>query len=193
MFALLGGTGIGWVGSGSTEVQLTMPFAPGLAWARFAHLAPELGLFATPLVLISLQARLQFVTGTTDVRVTDRAACGEDLLCSAPRGSAAGFVKATLFGAPPARNLRPYVSLALGGGSIRYVVGTAGNPRICGPNANEPCFDTVSAGPVIGGPGVGLQYRVAGGFALVAAVELKIGAPRVAFNIDANVGAALGF
>lgn len=190
VFTLLGGTGLGWA-SGVAEVHAEEVHA-GLARTRAAHVLPELGLFVTPRVLMSVQVRLQFISGATDLPVTDPVVCGGDFICSAPRTAAAGFVKATLFGGAPSRALRPYVSLALGAGAIRHVVQNHGE-HTCGASRTESCFDTLSGGPLLAGPGVGLHYHLAGGFSVVAGIEVQVGAPRFTLNADANVGASVRF
>jgi hypothetical protein len=193
MVGLVAGTGIGWT-TGSGDVNADARVKPGLAPALALQLGPEVGYHVTRRLLLSVAARLQLFTGTNDrhlMRAPEFAAdCGGDFVCSSPRSAFAALAKATVFGGE--RDLRPYFSFALGGGTIRH---TASFPtqKVCGPTGTSTCIDTVSAGPVLFGPGGGVRYRVASAVDLVAGLELLFAAPRFTFNVDVNAGAAVSF
>jgi hypothetical protein len=191
--ALVGGTGIGWA-TGRGDINADARVKPGLAPALTLQLGPEVGYRVTPRLLISVAARLQLFTGTNDLHLMHTpefaAECGGDFVCSSPRGAFAALAKATLFGG--GRDLRPYVSFALGGGTIRHTA-TLPSQKMCGPTGTSPCVDTVSAGPVLFGPGAGVRYRVASALDLVAGLELLFAAPLFTFNVDVNGGAAVSF
>ncbi len=51
-------------------------------------------------------------------------------------------------------------------------------------------MDTVAGGPVLFGPGVGFQYRVADAVGLVAEIGGLVGVPNFTVNVDLNVGVA---
>lgn len=192
---LTGGVGAGWA-SGSGDVNVGAMAKPGLAPAGVAHLAPEVGYFVRPRVLVSISARLQFLTGTNDLHLPMEPAyaemCGGNFVCEGPRSALAGFARATIFGADATRDLRPYASFAIGGGTLRYPMAFPSQKR-CGSSGVEACVDTITTGPLFAGPGVGVRYRVAGALDLVAGLEALVGGPRFAFNVDANLGAAVSF
>ncbi len=193
MVTLVAGTGVGWA-SGNGDLTGEPASSAGLAWARTAHLVPQLGYFVTPRLLISLQMRLQFISGVSEVHLPDNVnGCGADHICSAPPGAIAGFLKGTWFVAHPSnKRVRSFLSLAVGAGAIRHA---AANDlvRICGSSRNEICVDTYSGGPLFLVPGVGLHLRLWRDLDLVLASELALGVPRRTFNVDADVGASFGF
>ena len=91
------GSGVGWA-TGSGEISSSHVASPaGVRAAQIVHLAPELGYFLSPDLLLSVQARIQFLSGLT-------AACAG---CASPPSTAiAAFAKLTwLFGSD---KLRPY-------------------------------------------------------------------------------------
>jgi hypothetical protein len=51
-------------------------------------------------------------------------------------------------------------------------------------------MDTVAAGPVLFGPGVGFQYHVSDAVGLVVEIDGLLGAPHFTANADLNVGVA---
>jgi hypothetical protein len=193
--ALLGGVGAGWA-SGSAEVNTDLVARAGMAPAGVAHVAPEVGFFLVPRLLLSISMRLQFLTGTNELRLPPGSAphddCGQDGICAGARNALAGFARATFFGADMTRSFRPYVSLAIGGGRLRYPVSFPSR-MLCGPQGNSTCVDTITTGPFFAGPGVGLRYRVVGAVDVVAGLEVLLGGPRFAFNADLNAGAAVSF
>ena len=192
LIALVAGGGVGWA-SGNGDVT-GKPAAPsGLAWARLVHVAPEVGYFVKPRLLIAAQARVQFVSGVSDLYPSaSTMGCGSQTVCSGPRTAFAAFLKAALFAPRSASALRSYLSLAVGGGSIRYVVANPSLP-ICGPDRIQTCVDSYSGGPLFLVPGAGVHVGLWEGLDLVAAAELALGVPSPTFNLDANVGLAYGF
>jgi hypothetical protein len=193
--AMLGGVGAGYA-SGYGDVNADAKVAPGVAPAGTVHFQPEVGYQVTPRLLLSLSARLELTTGTTALHLSPDPAnakeCGGDFVCDPRHVDLAAFARATLFTADQSQNLRPYVSFALGAGAIPYTV-TFQNVRMCGATGAEACVDTLTPGPILGGPGGGVRYRFAGAVDLVAGVEILVGGPRFALNADANLGAAVLF
>jgi hypothetical protein len=194
--ALLGGVGVGYA-SGFGDVSADAQVSPGLAPAGTVHFQPEVGFLVTPRLLLSLSARLELVTGTTDRQLSmsdpqHATECGGNYVCEAKHNGFAAFARATYFTSDQSHDLRPYVSIALGGGEIAYRVTFPSIP-FCGPSGKDPCVDTTSSGPVMGGPGGGVHYRVADALDLVAGLEILLGGPRTTFNADANLGAAVLF
>src|SRR4029077_8491605 len=126
-----GGTGVG-MASGTGEETGNSVVSPGVDWTRMGHLAPEIGYFATPRVMIGVQARLQMVTGATPYHVPDPAVgeCGSDHICAPSTGAIAGLLKVTWFLADPASAFGPSLSLSAGGGTIRHV-SRVSSPATC--------------------------------------------------------------
>jgi hypothetical protein len=181
--ALLGGSGVGWMtGSGDVNpAHRTDP--PGLAWARAFHVTPEVGYFLRPDLLLSLQARIQLVTGVTPEVCPAGTTCG-----APPKWALAGLAKATWFLGAGA--LRPYLSAAAGVGTIRLV---AAFPQYPDCPAGTACVDSITAGAVLVGPGAGIVYDLAPRVGLVAGVATELAFPRFTFNVDLNAGVAARF
>jgi hypothetical protein len=180
------GSGLGWT-SGTGEVNSVHRVSPaGFAPAQLGHVAPELGYFVRPGLLLSLQGRIQLVTG-----VTSDPACASG--CSSPPTTAlAAFAKVTwLFG--EGEKLRPYFSLAAGGGTIRHVTDFPSFPAECGAAKNATCVESVRAGAVLLGPGAGIDYALSPRFGLLAGVDSQVGFPKFTFNLDLDLGVALRF
>jgi hypothetical protein len=187
-FAILGGAGLGWV-SGTGEATRNDVVSSGLDWTPTTELAPELGYLVTPHLMLGIQGRLQLVRGATPYHVPGAmlGECG-DGVCSPATGALAALAKVTWLIAEPRSAFQPYVSLSAGGGSIRHVTAVAA-PQTCG-SGNEPCKDTVAAGPVLFGPGVGFRYGVSDEFGIVAEIGALVGMPHFTANADLNIGVA---
>jgi hypothetical protein len=129
------------------------------------------------------------VTGATSLTLPNPqpGECGGDGVCSPSTGAFAGLAKAAWSFFDPAGAFQPYVSIAAGFGTIRHVAKVS-LPPVCGSARNETCMDTVAGGPVLFGPGVGLQYRVADAVGLVAEIGGLVGVPNFTVNVDLNVG-----
>jgi hypothetical protein len=188
-FGLLGGAGVGWV-SGAGEATRNDVASSGIDWTPTGQLAPELGYFVTPQFMIGVQGRLQLVTGATAYHVpnADPNECGMDNICSPAKGALAALLKATWFPTAPGSAFQPYLSLSAGGGTIRHVSKVSG-VATCG-SGTEICKDTVAAGPVLFGPGVGFRYAVSDAFGIVAEISSLIGVPNFTANADLNLGVA---
>lgn len=174
------GSGVGWA-TGSGEISSTHVTSPaGLAVAQVVHLAPELGYFLSSDLLLSVQARIQFLSGLTSC-----------MGCASPPSTAvAAFAKLTwLFGSD---KLRPYVSASAGGGRIRHVADFSWIKQ-CGSSGMDGCVDSIPAGSVLLGPGAGIMYGVSPNFGLLAGVNTQFGFPDFTFNVDLNLGVAAQF
>ncbi|HXJ21161.1 MAG TPA: tetratricopeptide repeat protein [Polyangia bacterium] len=184
--ALLFGTGFGWA-TGVGDVNHDVSINPaGMALAGLGQIAPEFGYWMSSSLMLSLQLRYQFVTGTTDVYANNH-------VYHAANYAFAAFAKATWRWGD--EKWHPFFSLAAGGGQIRHVVtyGSKLIPPTCGPQGNQTCVDTIAAGPVLIGPGGGITYDLMDRFALVAQANSVLGFPNFTFNIDLNIGVAVGF
>jgi hypothetical protein len=186
--ALLFGTGFGWA-TGVGDVNHDVSINPaGMALAGLGQVAPEFGYWMSSSLMLSLQLRYQFVTGTTDVYANGKVYHAADYAFAA-------FAKATWRWGD--ESLHPFFSLAAGGGQIRHVV-TFGTklippPNACGPNGTQTCVDTIAAGPILIGPGGGITYDLMDRLALVGQINTVLGFPTFTFNVDVNVGVAFGF
>lgn len=177
------GSGVG-VASGTGDLNADVMTARArLAPARLLHLSPEAGLWISRSLLLSLQARLQLVTGTTDLIVAGHR-------YHAAGRAAALFARASwLF--RPRSDFQPLFSLALGVGEIRHVVTFEFSD--CGDDHRQRCVDTVTAGPFLAGAGTGFLYAFNQTIALLVQLNAQLAAPRSTLNFDANLGAAARF
>jgi hypothetical protein len=195
---LMAGMGFGWAtGNGDTNHDVSIN-PSGMALAGATQISPEFGYWWNSNLLLSVQIRYEVVTGTTDIYCQG--------MMNAPPGQCtdptkvyhaanyalAGFARATwTFGE---KELHPFFALAAGFGSIRHTVDFhRQNITNCGQMHNETCVDTIGGGPVLLGPGAGLMYEIGDHAALVGQLNSVIGFPSFTFNVDANVGVAVGF
>jgi tetratricopeptide (TPR) repeat protein len=189
------GSGFGWT-TGNAEFDNATATQAGFKPATLGHLSPEVGYFLRDNLLLSVQLRLQLVTGLPDFRLTDTPEnhnqCGGDLKCSPATNAVSAFAKLTyLFGE---ESFHPYLSLAVGGGQIRHVANFP-DVKSCGPNANstDACSSSVVAGPIFVGPGVGFMFNASDNFAFTLGVNTQLGFPKFTFNLDLNAGVAVEF
>jgi hypothetical protein len=161
------------------EIQVS-----SMAAAKLLHFVPEVGYFVSPQVLLSVQGRLQYTTGATEVV---HPKCTPNGVCKPATGAIAVMAKATYFFDDSAK-LRPYVSLMAGGGYIRYLVNLEDFLRECGPMGDQACLDTVAGGGALIGPSAGVHYSLTKGLYLTGAVAALLGLPKTAVNVDLNVG-----
>lgn len=180
--ALMGGFGFGYA-TGHADLTSVNQVKPGFAPSSLLHVAPEVGYFIKPDLRLSLQARVQIVTGPTPLDMNGIHQPAKLGFAALARGS-------WFFGEGP---LQPYVSAALGGGQIRHVVVFTGANKLCGPNGDKTCVDTVTPGPLLFGGGAGLTYALSETFGLVAEANALLGLPKLTFHIDLNGGLALRF
>ena len=194
VFALLAGTGLGWT-TGVGEVRQVQVTPPGLAWASLGHLAPELGYYVTPHLLLGVQGRIQLISRAQEFRPSEGptpGVCGGDGVCSPARAAFAGLAKASWFFLDPGRAFRPFLSASLGGGQIRHVA-QAGNKTDCGAAQNAKCLDTVAGGPFLFGAGVGFSYALSQSLAAVFAVDSLGAMPDFTAQADVNLGVSFAF
>jgi hypothetical protein len=193
-FLALGlGSGAGWT-TGSGEVSSDAKVTPGFAPATLGHLAPEVGYFMSDKILLSVQLRMQMITGVTQRYLPmipeNMGECGGNYVCDPAKSAFAALGKVTyLFGED---SFHPYVSAAIGGGQIRHTA-TFKSISSCGANKTSACVDTILAGPVLVGPGAGFIFNASDNFALMLGANTLLGFPNFTFNIDFNAGAAVEF
>lgn len=193
------GTGFGWT-TGYGEVNVDDKVQPsGFALAQLGHLAPELGYFVKPDLLVSVQGRFQLVTGATPLGLpmTDpttpegmklKAACGGDYLCSPANGAIAVLARLTWFFG--SETVRPFAGFSAGGGYIRHVAQFNTQPH-CGATRDQICVDTIAAGPVLLGPHGGIMYSFSKSVGLVVGLNTELGFSKFTFNFDVNAGLAM--
>ena len=161
----------------------------GLATSRLGHLAVDVGYFASRDLLLAVEGRLQFISGTTDVVGT--AECPGT--CSPPSTGIAVLGKATYF--LSSGIARPFLVGGIGGGAIRQVVklnvtaDSSGNTH-CGSSQKDACVDTVTGGPLLLAAGGGFSYQV-GTVSLVGSLVADVGLPNRMLNFDVTLGVGL--
>jgi hypothetical protein len=186
-FALGLGSGFGWT-TGSGEINSKDQVKPtGFAWARLGQVVPEVGYFVNRNLIVSLQFRLQLVTGATEFHSATECPNG---VCNPASYAASGFARALwLF---DMGELHPFAGGMLGAGTIRHIAEFKSEPN-CGSNMMTTCVDTVASGPIfVGGTG-GILYNLTPSFALKAEANALLGFTKFTFNLDLNVGVAVEY
>jgi hypothetical protein len=185
-FAALVGTGAGWAtGNGDTNADVRITPA-GFAMAQMFQFAPEVGYWLRPDLMMSVQGRFQYISGTTDLYHP----MGSMKIFHTANYAAAVFAKGTMrFGTG---KFHPFASFAVGGGQIRHVV-TLKQINNCGSTMRETCVDTIAAGPIMLGPGGGFSYDFTDHLALVLQANTQLAFPNFTFNVDGNLGLAVMF
>jgi hypothetical protein len=189
---VMAGKGFGWA-TGNGDTNHDIPIDPsGLAASGFVQVAPEFGYWLNSSLMLSVQIRYEYITGTTDIYEQTPRQCPGGV-CHTANYALAVFGKATWkYGEG---KFHPFFSLAAGGGRIRHVVSYQRNPTAqnCGPNHNETCIDTIGAGPVLLGPGGGAMYDLTDSASIVAQANSVLAFPDFTFHLDINLGVALAF
>ncbi len=191
------GSGVGYT-TGKGEVSSFHELKPaGFAPAKLLHFAPEVGYFLGPDLLLSVQLRLQIVTGATSYYDDNdhqgagaTTQCGMSGVCSPAKFAFAGLARLSWFLSDA--DFRPYIGGVAGLGQIRHVA-TFNSIDDCGKNGDTTCVDTVVAGPLLFGGTAGFLYEVASGFSLTLGTNLLLGVSHFTFNIDVNAGVAYEF
>ncbi|HEX3901398.1 MAG TPA: tetratricopeptide repeat protein [Polyangia bacterium] len=182
--AVLVGSGVGYA-SGTGETNANLPVPGSFAATSLGHVAPELGYWVLPNLVLSAQGRIQVVSGPTELvdSMTGHVYQPANL-------ALALFAKASLFFGSD--DFRPFLSGGLGGGQIRHVV-TFGSYKDCGANRSQTCVDSVVAGPALAEVGGGIVYKLTSAFGLEAGSNLEFAAPKFTFNVDLNLGVTMSF
>ena len=180
---ILGGIGVGYT-TGHSDLTEANKVINGFAPSSAFHIAPEFGYFISADWRLSLQGRIQFVSGPTPL------VDGSGTHQPAKTGIAALLRSSWFFGSG---SLRPYVLAALGGGQIRHVVVFDKAQRICGANGDQKCVDTVTAGPLLVGGGAGLAIAFTDNVGAIIEMNALLGAPKFTAHFDFNGGLSLRF
>jgi hypothetical protein len=166
----------------------------GLAASRLAHLSIGAGYLVAPSWLVSLDVRIQLVTGTTSA--PGYTANGMSYPARSPPGTAiAVFARSQWYLAPGP--VRPFLSGGIGAGYIRQVVSlkdymTKGPLTDCGSGRNEQCVDTVAGGPLLFAAGGGVAYDLHS-LVLLASLTANVGVPQLMLNLDLVIGLGMRF
>ena len=195
----MAGMGFGWAsGNGDTNHDVQINPA-GMALAGATQISPEFGYWLSSQLLLSVQLRYEVVTGTTDIYCSGMTSpppnqCSDpNRVYHAANYALAGFVRAAwMFWEG---GLHPFFSLAAGVGDIRHTVDFhRQNVSNCGQMHNETCVDTIAGGWILVGPGAGLVYELGDRTSIVGQLNTTLGFPtNFTFNVDLNVGVAVGF
>jgi len=180
---LLGGIGVGYT-TGHADLTNANKVINGFAPSSAFHIAPEFGYFISADWRLSLQARIQFVSGPTPL------VDGTGTHQPAKTGIAALARSSWFFGSG---GLRPYVVAALGGGQIRHVVVFDKAARMCGSAGDQKCVDTVTAGPLLVGGGGGLSIAFTDNVGAIVEINALLGVPKFTAHFDFNGGLSLRF
>jgi hypothetical protein len=188
-FGLGVGSGLGYA-TGKGDVNTDDKVTAGFGSSRLGHVLPEIGYFVSPDLVLSLQVRIQAVSGATPVTDPLKMMCGDDHVCDPASGALAAFARMTwLFGEGA---FHPFLAAAVGAGQIRHL---ASFPSMadCGSDPTHPvkCVDTVAAGPILLGPGGGFIFNATSSFGIMAGVNSFLGFPQFTFHLDFNAGVVL--
>ena len=182
------GGGFG-IASGTGEMASMTPHtlaSAGFAPAQLMQVAPEVGYFLSSNLLLSVQARVQFVTGLNPGTGT----CGSKP-CATASTAFAGFAKATYFLGDG--DFHFFFGGSLGAGTIRHVAKFP-QDRSCGTATTvQNCVDTLAAGPVLVGPNLGIMYDFTKNLGLIVALNTQVGVPKFTFNLDFDAGLGIKF
>ena len=180
---MLVGSGVGYA-TGTGETNANLPVSGAFAGTSLGHVAPEVGYWVAPDLLISAQGRVQVVSGPTElIDPTGKVHAPADL-------ALALFLKASLFFGSDA--LRPFISGGLGGGQIRHVVTFGAYQRLR--RHPQPDLRRLrGGGPRSRRGGWRLPLQAQATLALEASSNLQIAEPKFTFNVDFNAGVAFSF
>jgi len=182
------GGGFG-IASGTGEMSSTVKHtlaSAGFAPAQLMQFAPEVGYYLNSNLLLSVQARVQFVTGLNPGTAT----CGSKP-CATESTAIAGFAKATYFMGDG--DFHFFFGGSLGAGTIRHVAKFPQDTSCTQGGSAANCVDTLAAGPVLVGPNLGILYDFNKTFSLIVAAYTQLGVPKFTFNVDADLGLGLKF
>jgi hypothetical protein len=158
--------------------------ASGLGLATLAHLAPEIGYFWSEDIVVSVRGRLQYVTGSQDVRKDGK-------IYQTTHMAIAGLAKVAWVLAPPSDTFQPFIAAEGGLGEIRYPVKTEPLEG-CGANGGVgPCKDTVRGGLGLLGGSLGFIYMLGESLGFYSALNVLGSAPSLSLTLDLNLGIAI--
>ena len=156
----------------------------GTDMAKLAHIAPELGYFQSEHLLLSLQGRLQYVTGGQDITYNGNT-------YKSAKYALAGLAKASYFLAEASEHFQPFLAGQAGFGEIRYPVETTPLQGCGQSGAVAKCEDTVRGGLGLFGVAAGFVYMFGENIGIYTSLSALVGLPNLALNADVNVGVAI--
>ena len=160
----------------------------GLALAQLGQVSPEVGYYLNSKLLLSLQGRIQYITGLNPGPTTCNVN-GAAMACVPKTTALAVFARATYFMFEG--DFHFFFGGSLGFGNIRHV-SLFELDTSCG-SGHTQCVDTIKSGPVLVGPNAGITYDLNKNLALIVSVNTQLGVPRFTFNVDGNVGVGAKF
>jgi len=188
--ALTLGSGAG-IASGSAHMDPAHKLASaGFAPGQLGQVKPEIGYFVTPTTLLSIAARLQYVTGLNG---ENRCGANGTSACAPLTTAGAVLLRGTwlLTDGP----FRFTFGGEIGGGYIAHAQAfplTNTTPSTnCGAAGKTQCVDALLGGPFLIGPTVGFFYELGDSVALVVGLNTELGVPNFTFNFDLDAGIAL--
>jgi hypothetical protein len=192
--SLTGGTSFGLVkGEGEQDAALHKVDAIGAApFAPTAQVTPEFGFFLNPDLLLSLQARVQYVGGLNGKPPRPGGSSCTDNFCDQANGAFAAFARVTYLALDAPFHLT--IGGQIGGGNIRHALEFK-QDTTCRASATDTrmqtCMDTLAGGPFLVGPTVGMLYEIGDSVDFILGVNTALGVPHFTFNFD--VGLGIGF
>jgi hypothetical protein len=154
----------------------------GAAPSGLGQIVASVGYYVSRQLVLSLEGRIQIVSGTTPTAMTQN--CMPS--CKPPGTAFAALLKGSWFFSSD--QVSPFVTGGIGGGSIRHVVKVNGVSD-CG-NGSEQCVDTVTGGPLLLAVGGGVAYQL-GSVSLLGGVTTNLAVPNFMLNVDAILGLGL--
>jgi len=191
-FGLQVGSGLGWHPTSSLELRKDLTADADVRVSGLGHLTAELGYHVSAEYSVSLALRYQYIP---DKPAPHLLAHGDP-----STGATSVIGRATWWLGQRAVRLGLSALLGVGEG-FRLVVPAR---RDGDPSKDLPHYDTVRAGPVVGGPGAALVWRLGHRWAAVLELKALLGptsqalvngrsAIRVAYLLDLGAGVQLGF
>jgi hypothetical protein len=182
------GTGLGYAKGNGFEAltEFNDEFTPGLGWAGFFHLTPEIGYQLTPDWAVSLEGRLQYIYQNAHFAPYTAS------------GALSGLFRVIRYSKQ--QRLRFFGSAMAGGGEgFRLIVFTGSQVAALHPEAakGDPQIgsirDTVLGGPALVGAGGGLTYEINKGLSYVMETNILAGVPTFSAVVDVNFGFQINF
>lgn len=184
------GSGAG-IASGSAHMDPAHKLASaGFAPSQLGQVKPEIGYFVTPTTLLSIAARLQYVTG-----LNGENRCGANGMSACTPLTTAGAVLLRATWLLTDGPFRFTFGGEIGGGYIAHaqtfpLTNTTPSTN-CGADGKTQCVDALLGGPFLIGPTVGFFYELGDSVDLVVGLNTELGVPNFTFNFDLDAGIAL--
>jgi hypothetical protein len=174
------GSGYGYHRASRLEYRTDLQIAEGLSSVGLIHFAPEIGYQITDALSLSVLGRFQYIPEEGKVTAN-----------SGAPAHGANSVLAKLSYGLGSKNAQFLISLMAGGGEgFRLQVPPKPTSDV---KTSLPRNDTVRAGPIIFGPGVGFLYHFVPAFAWAVEGRALIGAPDLGYAVELSTGPQVSF